>query len=254
MIGVASGLAVGGKKVFVSSFAMFATGRCWEQIRNMVAHDSLNVKIVATHGGITVGEDGATHQAIEDVAIMRAIAPMRVIVPADAVETEAVIRYVAETNGPFYVRLSRSATPLFFEPGTVDFEIGKFKRILEGDDVAIFANGIMVNEAHQAAMALKEEGISVRLVNASSVSIIDHDEVRDASQNIGRIITAEEHSVLGGLGSAIAETLAEIAPCKMRMIGVRDKFGESGKPDELMKRFHLTADDIVKAVKDILKD
>jgi len=252
MMGIASGLAVSGKIVFASTFAMFATGRCWEQIRNMIAHDFLNVKIVATHGGITVGEDGATHQAIEDVAIMRAIPSMRVIVPADSTETREVIKYIAKENGPFYVRLSRSATPVFFKEGEIDFKIGKYHRLIEGDDVAIFANGIMVKEAYDAAESLKKDGISVRLINASSVYPVDKDEIIKASQDIGKIITAEEHSIVGGLGSAISEVLSVEAPAKMKMVGVNNCFGESGKPDELMKKFNLTTEDIIKAVKDIL--
>jgi transketolase len=251
LIGTAAGLAVSGKIAFASTFAMFATGRCWEQIRNTVVHCNLNVKIVATHAGITVGEDGATHQAIEDIAIMRAINGLKVIVPADAEETKEVIRYITKTPGPFYVRLSRAATPLFYKPGECRFELGKGSVLREGKDVAIIACGIMVYEADQACDILAKEGIKVRLINMSSLSPIDNKLIEETARSIGKIVTAEEHSLTGGLGSAVAESLAETFPCKIKRVGVH-KHCLSGKPEELMAFHGLTAHDIVAAVKSIL--
>jgi len=251
MIGTAAGLAVSGKTAFASSFAMFATGRCWEQIRNTVVYGKLNVKVVATHAGVTVGEDGATHQAIEDIAIMRAIQGMNVIVPTDAEETKEVIKYVAATDGPFYVRLSRSATPLFYKPGKCSFELGKGSVLRDGKDVAIVACGIMVNEANLACDILEKEGISVRLINMASLAPIDSKLLEKTAKEIGKIVTAEEHSLIGGLGSAVAEALAQTQPCKMKMVGVT-KHCVSGSPAELLKYHNLTAQDIVDAVKSIL--
>lgn len=251
MIGMAAGLAASGKTAFASSFAMFATGRCWEQIRNTVAHSTLNVKIVASHAGITVGADGATHQAVEDIAIMRAIKDLPVIVPADAEETKEVIRYVAKTKGPFYVRLSRAATPLFYKNGACDFKLGKGSILREGADAAIIACGVMVYEADKACAILAEEGIAVRLINMASISPIDKELIEETAKKTSKIVTAEEHSVVGGLGSAVAEVLAETFPVKIKMVGVR-KSCISGEPDELMKYHNIIAEDIVAAIKSLL--
>lgn len=251
MIGMAAGLAASGKIAYASSFAMFATGRCWDQIRNLVAHARLNVKIVATHAGITVGADGYTHQAVEDIAIMRAIKEMRVIVPADAVEAKAVVTAVSKIEGPFYVRLSRSPTPLFYKEGQSNFQLGKGSILREGKKAAIIACGIMVYEADKACELLEKEGISVRLINMSSVSPIDKELIWETAQKFGKIVTAEEHSVVGGLGSAVAEVLAEKNPTLIKMIGVR-KTCVSGEPDELMAFHNLTAADIASAVKSLL--
>lgn len=251
MIGIAAGLAASGKIAYASSFAMFATGRCWDQVRNLVAHAKLNVKIVASHAGITVGADGYTHQAVEDIAIIRAIREMRVIVPADSEETKVVTRAIAELPGPFYVRVSRAPTPVFYKEGACKFELGKGSIISEGKDAAIIACGIMVYEADKAAKMLATEGISVRVINMSSISPIDKELIWETAQKFGRIVTAEEHSVVGGLGSAVAEVLAEKTPIKIKMIGVR-KSCVSGEPDELMTFHNLTAADIASAVKSLL--
>ncbi|MDR1997476.1 MAG: transketolase family protein [Candidatus Margulisbacteria bacterium] len=251
MIGLAAGLAVSGKIAFASTFAMFATGRCWEQIRNTVGYPRLNVKVVASHAGVTVGEDGASHQAIEDIALMRAILNMRVIVPADAEETKMVIRQVAATDGPFYVRLSRSATPAFYAPGQCAFRLGKGSIIREGRDAAIVACGIMVYEADKACAILAQSGISVRLINMASITPLDHELLAETAQKCGRIVTCEEHSIYGGLGSAVAESVAERYPCRIKIVGVR-KPCQSGAPDDLLKYHELTAGDIARAVKETL--
>jgi transketolase len=252
MIGLAAGLAVSGKTAFASTFAMFATGRCWEQIRNTVGYPRLNVKIVASHAGITVGEDGASHQAIEDIALMRSILNMRVIVPADAEETKVVIREIARQDGPFYVRLSRSPTPAFYAPGKCNFEPGRGSIIREGKDAAIVACGIMVYEADRACALLAKEGISARLINMASIAPIDDALLAETARKFGRIVTCEEHGVAGGLGSAVAESVAENQPCRLKILGVR-KPCQSGAPDDLLKYHGLTAEDIARAVREILK-
>lgn len=251
MIGLAAGLAVSGKTAFASTFAMFATGRCWEQIRNTVGYPRLNVKVVASHAGVTVGEDGASHQAIEDIALLRSILNMCVIVPADAEETKTVIRQIAEMDGPFYVRLSRSATPAFYAPGKCDFRLGKGSIIREGQDAAIVACGIMVYEADKACDLLAQEGISARLINMASISPLDHELLAETAKKFGKIVTCEEHSVAGGLGSAVAESVSENYPCRIKMVGVR-KPCQSGSPADLMQYHGLTAADIAAAVKAVL--
>ena len=251
MIGLAAGLAVSGKIAFASSFAMFATGRCWEQIRNTVGYPRLNVKVVASHAGITVGEDGATHQAVEDIALMRSCYNMRVIVPADAEETKAVIRQVTKSDGPFYVRLSRSPTPAFYAPGQCDFQLGKGSIIREGKDAAIVACGIMVYEADKACELLAKEGISVRLINMASIAPIDRELLAETARKFGKIVTCEEHSIYGGLGSAVAESVSADYPCRIKMLGVH-KPCQSGSPEDLLKYHGLTAEDIAVAVKQIL--
>ena len=248
MMGMAAGLAVSGKTVFASSFAMFASGRAYEIIRNSIAYTGANVKVCATHAGITVGEDGASHQCIEDLALMRAIPGMTVLNPADDVSARALIKAAAAYDGPVYVRLGRSAVPVIYEEGH-PFAIGKAERLREGRDAAILATGIMVDEALKAADLLAAEGIAVRVVDVHTIKPLDKDEVIAAAKECGLIVTAEEHSVIGGLGSAVAETVCSEAPCQVVRIGVQDVFGQSGKPAELMACYGLTADAIAEAVK-----
>lgn len=251
LIGAACGFAAAGKIPFASTFAMFATGRAFEIIRNSVCYPKLNVKVCATHAGLTVGEDGASHQSVEDMAIMRAIPNMTVIVPADGVETEKVIFNVAEFNGPVYVRLGRSAVPTLFDEN-YEFKIGKGSVLREGSDVSIIACGIMVNEAIIAHDILKSEGINAKVINMSTIKPIDKELIIEAAKETGAIVTAEEHSVIGGLGSAVSEVLCEEHPVVVRKVGVKDTFGESGTPKELLKKYGLTAVDIAMAAKDAI--
>ncbi|MBQ2218046.1 MAG: transketolase family protein [Firmicutes bacterium] len=251
MMGMAAGLAVSGKTVFASSFAMFASGRAYEIIRNSIAYTGANVKICATHAGVTVGEDGASHQCVEDLSLMRTIPGMTVINPADDVSARALIKAAAAYKGPVYIRLGRAAVPVIYEEGKT-FEIGKALRVREGKDAAILATGIMVNEALQAANMLAAEGIECRVVDVHTIKPLDREEVIAAAKDCGCIVTAEEHSVIGGLGSAVAETVCKEAPCRMAMVGVQDVFGQSGKPGELMEQYGLTAADIAAAVKKLL--
>lgn len=251
MMGMAAGLAVSGKTVFASSFAMFASGRAYEIIRNSIAYTGANVKICATHAGVTVGEDGASHQCVEDLSLMRTIPGMTVLNPADDVSARALIKAAAAYKGPVYIRLGRAAVPVIYEEGKT-FEIGKALRVREGKDAAILATGIMVNEALQAANMLAAEGIECRVVDVHTIKPLDREEVIAAAKDCGCIVTAEEHSVIGGLGSAVAETVCKEAPCRMAMVGVQDVFGQSGKPGELMEQYGLTAADIAAAVKKFL--
>ena len=251
MMGMAAGLAVSGKTVFASSFAMFASGRAYEIIRNSIAYTGANVKICATHAGVTVGEDGASHQCVEDLSLMRTIPGMTVLNPADDVSARALIKAAAAYKGPVYIRLGRAAVPVIYEEGKT-FEIGKALRVREGKDAAILATGIMVNEALQAAEMLAAEGIECRVVDVHTIKPLDREEVIAAAKDCGCIVTAEEHSVIGGLGSAVAETVCKEAPCRMAMVGVQDVFGQSGKPGELMEQYGLTAADIAAAVKKLL--
>ncbi len=243
---VAGGLSLAGKVPFASSFAMFATGRAFEMIRNSLCYPKLNVKIAATHAGITVGEDGASHQANEDVAIMRAIPNMTVLVPADGVETEQIIEAAYHYNGPVYIRLGRSGVPVLYDEN-YKFQIGKASRLREGKDVSIIAMGIMVSKALEAAEMLAEEGIQASVYNMSTIKPIDADAIEEAAQT-GCVVTAEEHSIIGGLGSAVAEVLGERCPVPLERVGIMDTFGESGKPDELLKKYGLTAENIASAV------
>jgi len=252
LMGIAAGLALGGKIPFVSTFAMFASGRCWEQIRNSIAYPCLNVKIAATHAGITVGEDGATHQALEDIAIMRAIPYMSVIVPADAIAAELTIREVARTHGPCYVRMSRGNTPVVYDTYALDFKIGKNNTLKKGKDVTIIACGLMVSHSIMAAEELEKENISVAVVDMHTIKPVDKDSIISAAERTGAIVTAEEHSVIGGLGSTVAEVLSQNKPVPMEMVGIPGVFGESGAPDELLEKYHLMPKDIVKAVKKVL--
>ncbi|MGB9791820.1 MAG: transketolase family protein [Thermacetogeniaceae bacterium] len=252
MMGVAAGLALAGKIPCVSTFAVFATGRAFDQIRNSIAYPGLNVKIVATHGGITVGEDGASHQSVEDIALMRALPNMTVVVPADAVETEKAVAAAVACDGPVYIRLGRPAVPVLFDEG-YSFCLGKAVVLREGRDAAIFATGIMVSEALKAAEILSERGIGAGVVNVHTIKPLDVETVVDLAEKTGAVVTAEEHSVIGGLGSAVAEVLAEHCPVPMVRVGINDRFGESGKPGDLLKAFGLTADHIAEAVDALLR-
>ncbi len=252
MMSVAAGMAAQGNVVFASSFAMFATGRAFEQIRNSIAYPKLNVKICASHAGVTVGEDGASHQTVEDISLMRSIPNMVVLCPADAYEAEAAIEAVYRYNGPCFVRLGRSAVPTIYEEGKVSFTIGKGTMLHKGSKVALIACGIMVNEALQAYEALKAEGIEVTVIDMASIKPIDRDLIIETANTHDVIITIEEHSVIGGLGSAVSEVLSQYAPCRQIMMGIPDCFGESGTPNALLEKFHLQAKDIAAEVKEQL--
>lgn len=252
MIGTAAGLALSGKLPFASTFAMFATGRAWEHVRQSVAFQNTNVKIVATHSGVTVGEDGATHQALEDIALMRVLPNMTVIVPADPVETRQVIRKVAETVGPTYVRLSRIKFPTLFSED-YEFEIGKAHVLREGDDVTIFAAGIMVSESLAAAELLANDGVSAHVVNVSTIKPLDSAGILDAAVRTGAVVTAEEHNIIGGLGGAISELLSESSPMPVRRIGMRDQYGTSGNGMKLLEYFGLKATNIADAARTLLE-
>jgi len=251
LMGTAAGLATAGKIPFASTFAIFAVGRAFEQIRNSIAYPKLNVKIAATHSGITVGEDGGSHQAIEDVAIMRAVPNMVVLVPADGEETRQVIMAAAKYIGPVYIRMGRLAVPLLFG-ADYHFEIGKANVLKEGTDVAIMANGVMVAMALEAAAELAAEGISVSVVNVASVKPLDEETIVRIAKQTKAVVTAEEHNIIGGLGGAIAEVLGEKQPTPMVRVGLKDTFGESGRPQELLEKYGLTKGDLVKAVHEVL--
>jgi len=251
MMATAAGFALSGKRPFASTFAVFATGRAWEHVRQSIAFPRLNVKIVATHAGVTVGEDGATHQALEDVALMRVLPNMTVIVPADAVETEQVIRTLMETEGPAYVRLARVKFPTLFND-SYEFEVGKAQVLREGSHVAILAIGIMVSEALEAAKILEKEGVSAFVVNVSTVKPIDVDTIVKVASETGAVITAEDHNIIGGLGGAVSEVLGEHCPTPIKRIGMRDRFGTSGKGLELLGYFGLKAENIVAAAHELL--
>ena len=252
MMSIAAGLAAAGKTVFASSFAMFAAGRAFEQIRNSIAYPALNVKIAASHAGISVGEDGATHQCCEDIGIMRTIPGMVILNPADAPEAKAAVRAAANYDGPVYLRLGRLAVPVFNDED-VNFEIGKGQVMREGTDVTIIATGLEVNEAMIAAETLAAEGISARVVNMATIKPIDKDIILQAAAETGAIVTAEEHNVIGGLGSAVAEVLCESGkPVPMLRVGVEDTFGRSGPALELLDLYGLTAPHIVEKTKAVL--
>ena len=244
LMGIAAGIAATGKIPFASSFAMFATGRAFEIIRNSIAYTKLNVKIVATHAGITVGEDGGSHAAIEDISLMRSVPNMTVLVPADAVETEKVIRKIVDYKGPVYVRLGRAKVPVLYG-ADYDFEIGRFSTLREGGDVTIVACGIMVSKALEAAELLKAKGIEAEVINASTIKPFDGEAILRSAARTGCVVTAEEHNVFGGLGSAVAEVLSQGGPAPLEILGVNDVFGESGSPDELLVKFGLTPEAIV---------
>lgn len=249
LYGAAAGLAASGKIVCASTFAMFASGRAFEIIRNSIGYAHLNVKICATHAGITVGEDGASHQTFEDVALMRTIPGMRVVVPSDAVSATKLLEQVVAFDGPAYLRLGRSKVPVIYDE-KVDIKLGKANKLRDGDDLTIIANGIMVDEALKAADTLKSKGIEARILDMHTVKPLDREAILKAAKETGFIVTAEEHSVIGGLGSAVASVTASECPVKVAFVGQQDCFGESGKPAELLKKYHLTADDITHCVLD----
>lgn len=252
MIGTAAGLALSGKLPFASTFAVFETGRAWEQVRQTICYSNLNVKLVATHGGISVGEDGASHQATEDIALMRVLPNMTVIVPADAFETRLVIHAIADYCGPVYVRLGRSNVPAVM-PGDYKFSIGQGYTFSAGKDVNIVAMGIMVSIALEAARILTMEGIQTGVINMSTVKPLDTKTLLRVAKACRLVVTAEEHSIVGGLGGAVTEFLSETHPVPVLRIGLKDAFGCSGRLEELMKHYGLTAEDIVRTVKKTLK-
>ena len=250
MIAVAAGASTMGLVPFASSFAMFAAGRAFEQVRNSIGYPHLNVKIGATHGGISVGEDGASHQCCEDFALMRSIPGMVVMSPADDVEARAAVKAAYEYEGPVYLRFGRLAVPVFHDEATFKFEIGKGEVLQEGTDVAIIANGLLVNEAIEAGKALAEAGISARVINLCTIKPLDEELVLKAAKECGKVITCEEHSIIGGLGEAVCALLAEKCPTPVRRIGVNDEFGHSGPAAALLKAFGLSAEHIVEVAKD----
>jgi len=247
MMGIAAGLASCGNTVFASSFAMFATGRAYEQVRNSIGYTHLNVKICATHAGITLGEDGASHQSIEDIALMRAIPGMTVIQPCDDIETKQVIQAISKVNGPCYVRLGRSAVDTVNSEDYV-FELGKGSVLRKGNDITLVATGMMVQQALQAAKTLSEQDIEVSVINIHTIKPLDETLILEYAKKSKLVVTCEEHSKFGGLGSAVAETLSKNHPVKMAMVAVNDTFGESGTPNALIEKYGLTAKDIVKTV------
>lgn len=249
MVTVAAGIATTGKTVFASSFAMFAAGRAFEQIRNSIGYPHLNVKICATHAGISVGEDGATHQCLEDIALMRSIPGMVIINPADAVEARAAIQTALEYNGPMYIRLGRLAVPVYNDISTYKFELGKGICLKEGTDVTIVATGLMVDMANNAAKALEAEGINARVINIHTIKPLDKDIILKAAKETGAIVVAEEHNILGGLGSAVAETVCEACPVPVLRVGTNDVFGRSGKVPPLLELYGLTAENIAEKAK-----
>ena len=252
LIGTAAGMAIAGKIPFASSFAMFAVGRAYEIIRNTVAYPKLNVKIAATHAGLTVGEDGASHQAIEDISLMRGIPNMTAINPADSIEAEQAVLKAAEIKGPVYIRLGRMAVEDVYDTD-YKFQLGKGVELKKGNDLTIIATGIMVQEALKAAKKLSEEGIDARVINIHTIKPIDKEIIITAAKETGAIVTAEEHSIIGGLGSAVLEVLSDVYPVPVKRIGVLDTFGESGKPSDLLKKYHLTEEDIQGACREAIK-
>lgn len=251
MMAVAAGLAASGQIVYASTFAMFASGRAFEQIRNSICYPHLNVKVCATHAGLTVGEDGASHQSVEDLAIMRAIPNMQVFQPCDATETKAIIKAIADIDGPCYVRLGRGGVADVFDEADYKFEYGKGIVVRPGKKIAIFATGMMVQESLKALDVLKAEGIEPTLIDIHTIKPIDADLIEEMAKTHDAFITCEEHSVIGGLGSAVAEVCATRCPKPITMVGIKDTFGESGKPAELIAKYEIDADAIVKAVRKV---
>ncbi len=254
MYGAAAGLALSGKIVCASTFAMFASGRAFEIIRNSIGYTHANVKVCATHAGITVGEDGASHQTFEDIALMRTIPGMTVVNPSDGASAKELLKQVIAMEGPCYVRLGRAAVPFFYNEETAkEIRLGKGNTLREGKDITIIATGIMVSEAMTAAEELAHEGIDARVIDMHTIKPIDQEIIIKASRETGKIVTAEEHSIIGGLGSAVAEVTATHAPCQLYMVGQLDTFGESGKPEELKAKYGMTASDIYKGVHVLMK-
>jgi transketolase len=252
MVGIAAGMAATGKVPFCSSFAMFAAGRAYEQVRNSVAYPHFNVKIGATHAGISVGEDGASHQCLEDLALMRAIPGMVVLNPADDIEAKAAVRAAYEYEGPVYLRFGRLAVPVINDNADYKFEIGKGITLKEGSDVTIIATGLEVGESLEAAKMLEADGVSAEVINIHTIKPLDVDLVVKSAAKTGKVVTVEEHSIIGGLGGAVAEALSENCPTKMLRIGVHDTFGESGPAVELLKKYELDAAGIYKQIKAFL--
>lgn len=246
LIGTAAGFAAAGKIPLASTFAVFATGRAFEQVRNSVCYPKLNVKICATHAGLTVGADGGSHQAIEDISLMRTLPNMTVINPADAKEAEAAVLAAIDYQGPVYIRLGRAETKDIHD-GSYHFEWGKAEVLRQGSDVSIFATGIMTAKALDAAETLAKRGIQAEVINVHTIKPLDEETVIASAKKTGKVVTAEEHSIIGGLGSAVAEVLARQCPTKQAFVGVQDSFGESGSPDDLLEKYGLTAEAIVKA-------
>ncbi|MBP3891297.1 MAG: transketolase family protein [Solobacterium sp.] len=251
MMGIAAGLAAAGKIPFASTFAMFAAGRAFEQVRNSIGYPHLNVKIGATHAGISVGEDGASHQCLEDIGLMRTIPGMVILSPADDTEARLAVRAAVEHDGPVYMRFGRAAVPVLFDEN-YKFEIGKGVVLKEGTDVSIIANGLCVSGALEAAEKLAEEGINAEVINICTIKPLDEELVVASAKKTGKVVTAEEHNIIGGLGSAVAEVLSEQCPTPMYRIGVRDRFGESGPGGELVKKYELDGEGIYKQVKAFL--
>lgn len=253
MMGTAAGLATCGKTVFASTFAIFAAGRAYEQIRNTIAYSKLNVKIAATHAGLSVGEDGASHQSIEDIALMRVIPNMRVFSPCDRIETKAVIDYCTKFDGPAYIRLGRLKVNDVFKEEDYEFKYGKGVQIKDGKDIAIITTGLMTSEVIKANELLEKENISARIINIHTIKPIDKDIIIKAAKDIGKIVVVEEHSIYGGLGSAVCEVLSENYPTLVKLIGVNDKFGKSGKAKDVIKLYKLDSENIFLSVKNFLK-
>lgn len=253
MMGVAAGIATTGKVPFASSFAMFAAGRAFEQVRNSIGYPKLNVKIGATHAGISVGEDGATHQCNEDIALMRTIPGMVVINPSDDVEAKAAVKAAYEHVGPVYLRFGRLAVPVINDNEDYKFELGKAITLREGTDVAIIASGLTVSESLAAAKKLAEDGISAEVINMHTIKPLDEDAIVKAAEKTGRIVTVEEHSVIGGLGSAVCDVVAEKAPAKVLKIGINDVFGESGPAVQLIQKYGLDSESIYEKIKAFVK-
>lgn len=251
MYGAATGLALSGKIVCASTFAMFATGRAFEIVRNSIGYTGANVKICASHAGITVGEDGASHQTFEDIALMRTVPGMTVVNPSDAVATKKLLRQIVETEGPCYFRVGRAAVPVFYDESD-EITLGKGNLIRDGKDVSIIATGIMVSSAFEAAEKLAAEGVDARVIDIHTIKPIDEEIIIKAASETGAIVTAEEHGVIGGLGDAVAQVVVKNQPCRIAMVGQQDTFGESGKPDQLLAKYQMTADDIAAAVKKVL--
>lgn len=248
MMTIAAGLATTGKNVFASSFAMFAAGRAWEQVRNSIAYPRMNVKVVGTHSGVSVGEDGATHQALEDIAIMRAIPNMIVVSPSDAIETRAAVKALVDYEGPAYLRVGRIPADIINDTPDYKFDLFKGYQMREGGDAAILATGLMVQESLKAHEILKEKGISARVIDIHTIKPLDEEIVLKAAKETGCVVTVEEHNVLGGLGGAVAELLGEKCPTPVVRVGMKDEFGKSGKPDELFEKFGLNAKNIAEQV------
>lgn len=251
LVSVAAGLANAGKIAYAGTYAIFVPGKCVDQIRNNIAYPELDVKLVCSHGGISVGPDGASHQQIEDIGTMRAIPKMRVVVPADSVSTKSIVKKIAEIKGPFYVRLARPATEIIYHSG-FEFKLGKSNVLVDGSDVAIIACGILVPEAIKASSELKKKGISAAVIDMHTIKPIDKETIEKYARKCGSIVTAEEHNILTGLGSAVSEVVTETYPVFVKKVGVKDTFGESGEASELMRKYGLTSKNIETAVEEII--